>query len=194
MTSRAQKLEAVYNFGLMVGQNPWFSFLVGFLAGQIERVHFVRDLKGADIAVSLSARRAIIWPNDPFKATVRGVSMPNTFVLVKSVADDPSPICVDLDFDHREETDWYQTVVLPSVSYIKDPEEAMHNESEDLWNQMDRTLDLYRECRSLLQDDDQRKQELQYYMNLAEGQMRNLSRQMDELNRQMKRITEPDRT
>ncbi len=194
MTSRTQKLEAMYNFGLMVGQNPWFSFLVGFLTGQIERVHFVKDLRGADISVSLSARRAIIWPNDPFKATVRGVSMPNTLILVKSIVDDPAPICVDLDFDRREETDWYQTVVLPSVSYIEDPEKAMHHESEDLWKQMDHTLDLYRECRSLLQDDAQRKQELQYYMNLAEGQMRNLSRQMDELNRQMKRITEPDRT
>jgi hypothetical protein len=189
MVTRANKLEAVYRFGMMVAQNPWFAFLIGYLAGQVDRVSFVNDLTDADIAITLSARHTAVWPHEPFKATVRGIAMPNTFTLVRSIIDEETPICVSLDFDHAEDTPWYQAVVLPSVSYVKDATEAAQTESEVLWKQMDHTLDVYRECKALLKDGDhERQKELSYYMEVAEAQMKQLSRQMEELNKNIKRI------
>ena len=189
MVTRANKLEAVYRFGMMVAQNPWFAFLIGYLAGQVDRVSFVNDLTDADIAIALSARHTAVWPHEPFKATVRGIAMPNTFTLVRSIIDEETPICVSLDFDHAEDTSWYQVVVLPSVSYVKDATEAAQAESEVLWKQMDRSLDIYRECKALLKDGEhERQKELSYCMEVAEAQMKQLSRQMEELNKNMKRI------
>ncbi|HHY16703.1 MAG TPA: hypothetical protein GX524_01375, partial [Firmicutes bacterium] len=77
MVSREKKLDALYTFSVMVIQNPLFSYLLGYLAGQIDRVHFVEDLSGADIAIRLCIRRSALWPREPFQATVRGVSMPS---------------------------------------------------------------------------------------------------------------------
>jgi len=190
LPSRAKKLEALYNCGFMVGQNPWFAFLFGYLVGQVDRVHFVQDLTGAEIAIHLDLRRKRIWPGEPFRATVRGITMPNTFTLVRSMESSDAPICLQVDFDGAEDTPWYQEVVLPGVSYVKDLHEAVQEESDALWKEMDRTLDIYRECKTLLEGaSPERRRELQYYMRLAEDQMRKLSAQMDELNRQMKRIT-----
>jgi len=191
MITRADKLEAISRFGLMVGQNPWFAFLIGYLIGQIDRVNFVDDLQGAEIAIRLSVRQTAIWPHEPFKATVRGITMPNTYTLVRSIANEDTPICVSLDFDHAEDTPWYQAVLLPNVSYVKDVEEAAQADSEALWKEMDRTLDIYREAKSLLKNaDPARQKELSYYMALAEDQMKTLSRQMEELNRHMKRLAD----
>ena len=46
--SRTKKLEALNNFTKLVGDDPVLAYLMGFLAGQVDRVHFVRDLRGAD--------------------------------------------------------------------------------------------------------------------------------------------------
>lgn len=189
MITRADKLEAISRFGLIVGRDPWFAFLIGYLIGQVDRVNFVDDLKDADIAIRLSARQAAIWPHEPFRATVRGVSMPNTYTLVRSISEEDTPICVSLDFDHAEDAPWYQNVLLPNASYVKDVDEAAQAESEVLWKEMDRTLDIYHEAKAMLKDGDQaRKKELSYYMTLAEDQMKSLSRQMEQINRQMKRL------
>ena len=192
MVTRAQKLEAITRFGLMVGQNPWFAFLIGYLIGQVDRVNFVKDLTDAEIAIRLSARHSAVWPHEPFKATVRGVAMPNTYTLVRAINEEDTPICVSLDFDHAEDAPWYQEVLLPSASYAKDAEAAAQAESEILWKEMDRTLDIYREAKARLKEDPARQKELEYYMRLAEEQMRKLSQQMEELNKHLKRITEKD--
>ena len=177
----------------MVGRDPWFAFLIGYLIGQIDRVNFVSDLKDAEIAIRMSVRQTTVWPRDPFHATVRGISMPNTFTLVRSINEEQTPICVSLDFDHAEDTPWYQTVLLPNASYVKDVDEAAQAESDVLWKEMDHTLDIYREAKNMLKDGDHfRQKELSYYMALAENQMKTLSRQMEELNKQMKRMAEPD--
>lgn len=193
MVTRASKLEVISRFGMMVGQNPWFAFLIGYLIGQVDRVSFVSDLRDADIAIRLSARHSAVWPHEPFRATVRGVAMPNTYTLVRSINEEDTPICVSLDFDHAEDTPWYQEVLLPSFSYMKDAAATAQAESEVLWKEMDHTLDIYRECKAMLKDgESERHRELAYFMRVAEEQMKRLSRQMEELNKNMKRVASRD--
>lgn len=191
MITRADKIEALSRFGMFVGRDPWFAFLIGYLIGQVDRVNFLADLKDAEIAIRLSVRQTAIWPHEPFKATVRGITMPNTYTLVRSISNEDTPICLSLDFDHAEETPWYQAVLLPDVTFVKDVEEAAQANSEMLWKEMDRTLDIYREAKNRLKDaDPSRHKELYYYMALAEDQMKTLSRQMEELNKHMKRLSD----
>lgn len=193
MPTRAKRLEALYNCGLMVGQNPWYAFLFGYLVGQVDRVHFIRDTTDAEIAITIDLRKKRVWPSEPFKATVRGITMPNTFTLVRAMADTDAPICLSVDFEEAEDTPWYQEVTLPNFSYIKDASQAANEESEALWREMDHSLDVYRECRALLEEaGPERRRELSYYMKLAEEQMKKLSAQMDELNKHMKRISEQE--
>lgn len=193
MVDRGSKLDVISRFGMMVGQNPWFAFLIGYLVGQVDRVNFVSDLADAEIAIKLSARHATIWPHEPFKATVRGISMPNTYTLVRSINEEETPICVSLDFDHAEDSPWYQEVLLPDASYVKDAAEMAQSEADVLWKEMDHTLDVYRECKSMLKNGHpDRQRELSYYMGVAEEQMKRLSQQMEDLNKHMKRIASRD--
>lgn len=193
MPTRSKKLEAILNCGMMVGQNPWFAFLFGYLVGQVDRVYFVEDLTGAEIAISINLRRSRVWPQEPFKFAVRGINMPDTLTLVKSIDGNDTPICLSVGFEGCEDTPWYQEVILPNVSYVKDASTAAQEESETLWKDMDQSLDVFRECKALLQGaDPERKKELTYYMRLAEEQMKKLSAQMDELNRHIRRISEQE--
>lgn len=191
MIDRSKKLNALYTFTMMAGHNPAFAYILGYLAGQIDRVYFLSDLKDADISIKLSIRRTAIWPYDPFKAIVKGVAMPNAYTLVEALNQTQEPIAVSLDFDHSEDAPWYQEAVLPNASYIKDPAKAAQEESEILRKEMDRTLDVYRECKNMLKDSSPEKQkELAFYMRVAEDQLKKLSQQLSELNRKMKETLE----
>lgn len=189
MVPRSKKLDAIHSFTALVSQVPAFTYLMGFLAGAVDRVHFLKDLTGAEIAITVSISSRAIWPHEPFKAFVRGVAMPNPYILVRSIWDDPAPICVSLDFDHADETPWYQEVLLPSVAYVKDAEKAHMEESDRLRQEMDRTLDIYRECKTLMKETSpERERELAFYMHLAEERLKTLSRELEELNQQMQRM------
>jgi len=195
MPKRKDTLEAIYNIGLLVGQNqePWLAFLVGFLAGQAHRTHFVKSLSGAEIAVHLDLRRMKVWPGQSFRGTYKGITLPNPFTLVKAIQDSDLPICVYTEFDHMDNAGWYQDVLAPDVSYAKDAQAAAEEESSALWQEMDRSLDVFRECKALFAEaDPEKKRELSYYMDLAREQMRRLSAEMDALNKRMKRIDDDD--
>lgn len=191
MISKDKKLEALYNFGLMAMKNPYLSYMTGFLAGQVDRVHFVQDLRGAEAAVRLSVRRRALWPNEPFRATLAGVSMPNPLVFVQALSSKDPQICVVLDFDNAERSQWYQEVLLPNVSYVKDPEKATQEESSRLRREMDRILDIYRECKIASSNSTpSRQKEMEFYINLAEQQLKELSFQLETLNVKMKQLSE----
>lgn len=187
-----RKLTAIYNFGVLAGKNPWLTFLMGYLAGQVHRVFFVESLKDAEISVNLSVRRSAIWPHEPFKAKVRGVSMPNTLTLVRAIDREDTPICVSLDFDRRDETSWYQDILLPDVSFAKDPKARAQEESDAMWEEINRTLDIYKETRALAREHPKRQEELAYYLSLAENRMKSLSDDMEKLNLRMKKLSLED--
>jgi len=103
--SRTKKLEALNNFTKLVGDDPVLAYLMGFLAGQVDRVHFVRDLRGADISLRLSQASLTVWPGAPFTASVGGVVVPHPVAFVKAVGqtNPDRQIFVSLSFDRADE-------------------------------------------------------------------------------------------
>ncbi len=189
MVDRTQKLEAINNFTVMVGNDPAFAYLMGFLAGQVDRVHFVRDPAGADISLRLSQAKLTVWPAEPFRAMVGGVIVPNPIAFVAAVNNSDKPICVSLNFERSDEAPWYRQVLLPDVSYVADTTKAAEEEATALRAEMDRALDIYAECKKLLETDQgERKKELDYYMTVAQEQMRQLSSKLEQVNAQLKRM------
>ncbi len=187
MISRSEKLEAINNFAVLVGNEPALAYLMGFLAGQVDRVHFVRDTVGADVSLRLSQGKITVWPAEPFRAMVGGVIVPNPMAFVAAVSKTSTPICVSLAFERSDEVPWYRQVVLPDVSYVKASAEAAEEEATALRAEMDRALDIYAECMRLVEaESGARKRELDYYMSVAQEQMRQLSIKLDEVNAQLK--------
>ncbi|MEW6227403.1 MAG: hypothetical protein AB1700_04805 [Bacillota bacterium] len=191
MVSRSEKLEAINNFTMIVGSDPGLAYLMGFLVGQIDRVHFVQNPAGADISVRLSQGRLTVWPSEPFRATVGGVIVPNPVAFVAAASNTDKPICVSLNFERSDEAPWYRQVLLPDVSYVKGSAEAAEEEARVLRAEMDRALDIYAECKKLLEADrGGRKEELDYYMTIAQEQMRQLSSKLEEVNAQLRRLAD----
>ena len=191
MVSREKKIEALYNLTLMVIQNPFLTYLSGYLTGQVDRVNFVEDISGADIAIEINLRRLTLWPREPLQSSVKGVSMPNSLALVQAIMEQDLPICISLDFDNVREAYWYQVVLLPNVSYVRGVKEAAKEESSLLRQEMDRILDIYRECQTLYNSTSgKRQEEMTYYMKLAEQELKALSDRLEEVNNRMKQLTD----
>ncbi len=189
MISRAKKLEVLNNFTMMVGGDPAFAYLMGFLTGQVDRVHFVENAAGADIALRLSQGKLTVWPAEPFRATVGGVIIPNPIAFVAAASKSDRQICVSLSFERADEAPWYQEVLLPDVSYVSGPAESAEEEARALRAEMDRALDIYSECKRLLENDEgSRKQELDYCMRVAQEQMKQLSTKLEEVNAALQRL------
>ncbi|NPV53270.1 MAG: hypothetical protein HPY71_07085 [Firmicutes bacterium] len=189
MISKEKKIEALGNFTAMVANNPALTYLMGYLTGQVDRVHFVRDLGSAKIAVRISQGRVTVWPAEPFRATVSGLIILNPISFAAAVANMEDPICVSLSFEDLENTPWYQEVLLPDVSYVKNAEEAAEDKVKELRSEMDMTLDMYRECKRLLEKDTgDRRKELDYYLTVAQNQLRELNRQLEQVILQINRF------
>ncbi|HHX25051.1 MAG TPA: hypothetical protein GX721_00110 [Firmicutes bacterium] len=191
--SRTKKLEALSNFTKLVGDDPVLAYLMGFLTGQVDRVHFVQDPRGADISLKLSQDRLTVWPGEPFRANVGGVMMPHPIAFVRAVgqAHIERQICVSLNFERADEAAWYQEVLLPDVSHVQLGIQAAEEEAKSLRKEMDHALDIYAECKRLMEESgSERKGELDYYMSVAETQMKLLSAQLEEVSAQLRQYQE----
>ena len=96
-----------------------------------------------------------------------------------------------LNFERADEAEWYQEVLLPDVSHVKLGIEAAEYEAKALRKEMDHALDIYAECKRLLEKSgSERKAELDYYMSVAQTQMKLLSGKLEEVSIQLKQYQE----
>jgi hypothetical protein len=177
------KHEVLVRLGMLMSANPEIAYLLGFLAGRLERVHFVESLEGAPVAVRFAAGRRRIWPGVPFQAVVHDVPVPSPAMLVSALLESDEDICVRVDADPVTATDAYAEVVRPSYA----PADAATTAAERaarLRARIDQTLDVYRACREALQSGDpEREKEVRFFLAMAEREIQSLSRQLGETGR-----------
>lgn len=185
MDVERDKLRALLQFAAMVQGSPGLVLLMGYLAGQLHRVHFVEDLSGAPVAVRLSSGRRRIWPAPPFEAHVRGVEVPDPVTLVSALSGTNDPICLSIAFEGLSAEPWYEALVVPrylDVAAGRTPErQAAERRVEELRGRIDHALDVYSECRRLLDEGDPaREADLKVFVEMAERELKECS---DELAR-----------
>lgn len=179
MTPARKKLNALLHFGVRVQDDPALTFVLGFLCARVDRLHIVRDLEGADIAIRLVAGRRRIWPRLPFQARIGQVTIPDPATLVSALNEQSGPIFVDLDFDGRESEPWYLAVALPSPADVADEQEWPANDTErriaELRRRIDHALDVYNECQRLLADASHTGADTAAFLAMAEQELRTCS-------------------
>jgi len=84
MVQRATKLNALRHIAMAAG-DPGLIPVLAFLAGRLDRVHFVEDLGEAEVAVHLSLNRRL-WPRTPFRSQVDGATITNPIMFIDIVA------------------------------------------------------------------------------------------------------------
>lgn len=192
MATSRDKLNAILQLAMRLPGEPSLQLLLGFFAGNLDRVHFVRSLEGAEVAVRLVFGRRQVWPSMPFQAVVRNVPVPLPAALISALAETDDDIAVQVDFDGIESAIWYQKVVHDDLaSATLSPRERAQEAMEELRARIDRALDVYRECRDLMERaDPSRQKELEFFMNLAREEIGSLSAELERLKVSLERPDE----
>src|SRR5690606_18923044 len=76
-----RKVRVLQQLSIAAYPDAMLVYLCGMLMGAVHRVHFVRDLEGAPIAIQISMGRARVWPTPAWQATVGGMTIPDPLTL-----------------------------------------------------------------------------------------------------------------
>jgi len=186
----------LYQVGMHLHPNPLATFVIGLLAGVVDRVHFVRRTEGAPLAIELAIGRAQLWPAGPLRVRARGLELGDPMSLASAVALGKDPICVRVQGGGLEENETYQELVVESFEEIAaegiTPEEKKELRAEMLRKQIDQALNIYHECTVLLEEGDPaRRAELERYLALAREELRRATRELHTLEEELAQAGQP---
>ena len=173
--NRARKLQALLLLARMRPADGPLLFLLGFLAGRVDRLVFVEDLEGWEVAIHLMDPGRLLWPGRPFRARVGTVEVPDPVTLVSALLERTDPIAIRIDFTHPPQ--WYTELVEAGEGdeAPTPPEDRV----EELRRRVDQTLDFYNECRrALAAGAREREAELRFLLDLARAEVAALSREL----------------
>jgi hypothetical protein len=181
VADRRTKLEALIRVGKHLPQHPEMAFFLGFLAGNLDRLHFVRSLEGAPVAIRIAAGRKHIWPGSLFEAKVHKVPVPMPGMLVSALVENDEPICVHVGLDDPEDAAFLEGLTVDSYEAIRpsSPEDTLRQRMAHLHQRIDQALDVYRECRRLLEaHEGEDEARLRFFLGLAQQEIEALSQQL----------------
>lgn len=190
MADLRTKLEAVVRVGRHLPQSPDMTFLLGFLAGNLSRLHFVRSLEGAPVAIAIAAGRRHIWPGSVFEAHIHTVPVPIPGALVSALAETDEAICLRVSLDDPAEAAWFEPLLVDSYLHVRGdrPEDTLAERVDGVRGHIDQALDVYRECRRLLAEGQgEGEARLRFFLGLAEQEIEGLGQQLSALNHQLER-------
>ncbi len=185
MTDLRTKFEAVLRLGRHLPQNPDMAFLLGFLSGNLNRLHFVRSLEGAPVAIAVAGGRRYLWPGGAFSATVHSVPVPLPGPLVGALAENDEPICVRVSLDDPVDAAWFEPLLVDSYETVRTglKSDSLSDRVRGVRRRIDQALDVYRECRRLLDEgkgEDEAR--LKFFLGVAETEIEGLGHQLSDLN------------
>lgn len=177
------KIRVLQQLAIKAYPDPMLIYLFGLLMGLVERVHFVRELEGAPVAIQMNVGRARVWPSTPWQATIGGMTFPDPLTLASALVQRDDPICVRLLFDGSESNEDFQQVLVDSYADIAAGRTASvvrtDERIDDLKARIDRALDIYNECRRLMEDGDpERRAELEMYQRMAQDELQACTREL----------------
>lgn len=175
-----KKLKALLKFGALVGNQSQLLFLVGFLAGRTDWVHFVTEPWQYETWIYISIRRLPPIYRAPFQARVGGVDVTDPVQAASALSARMDDIYVQLDFDGAHEADWYQEVITEAEGDRPDP--TIRERIHILKERIDETLDIYSECKRVLEGGaEDREEQVRFFLQRAENEMQGLSREIARL-------------
>lgn len=185
-----RKVRVLQQLSVAAYPDAMLIYLCGLLMGAVHRVHFVRHLEGAPIAIQIAMGRARVWPTPPWQATVGGMSIPDPLTLASALAQRDDPICVKLMFDGSNEHEDFQRSLVDSYADIVAGRTAGVQEAEDrmaeLRARIDRALDIYNECRRMMEEGTpERQAELAAFQRMAQEELQACTQELRQLEMQL---------
>lgn len=176
---RTDKWTVIRNFAMTGVQDAGRIALLGFLAGRLDRISFVRSLEYSKVGVRMSTKRFGLWPRISYMGFIHDVQLPDPFLFIAGMADSDEMIDVLLEFDGADQAEWFQKVLVDSASDKRlQPEEQLAN----LRDQIDQILDIYSDIQQQLKEGaGEREKDLKKFLEMAEKDMARLNREINQI-------------
>ncbi|MFS0647433.1 hypothetical protein [Siminovitchia sp. 179-K 8D1 HS] len=82
MIKRTDKWTVIRNFAMTGVQDAGRIALLGFLAGRLDRISFVRSLEYSKVGVRMSTKRFGLWPRISYMGFIHDVQLPDPFLFI----------------------------------------------------------------------------------------------------------------
>lgn len=173
----------------LTAQVPALQLALGYLLADPSRVRFVSAIDaGPELAMAISAHRRIELPISPWQGYVRGVPVPDVVTWIQAARAIAGGIRVRVSSDDPLVTQLLNPLIAPERE--RQERAQMSDRMQNLRQELDQALDLYNEVRHLMEIDQERHQELEKFLSMAESEMQNMGRELT----QLKDRIEGDRT
>lgn len=170
--------------GRLTGQVPVLQVIVGYLLADPSRVRFVESLDTqAPLAMGLSVHRRIELPMAPWQGYIRSVPVPDALTWIQAARGIGGEISVRVSSDDP----MVRQLLTPLLAPERERQErrVMSDRMQNLRQELDRALDLYNEVRHLMGIDEERQQELERFLSMAEAEMQNMGRELTQIKTRM---------
>lgn len=178
-TMREETDKLLMYLSRITGQVPVLQMVLGYLLADPGRVRFVADLGSADLGMTISAHRRIELPISPWQGYIKGVPVPDPVTWIHAARNVRGDIAIRLSSDDPVVTQLLHPMLAPERQ--RRARVQMEDRMQNLRQELDRTLDLYSEVRHLMGVDQERYQELEQFLGMAETEMQNMGRELAQL-------------
>lgn len=183
MRQSKQSFSALMRLAELLPKQPGIMMLLGYLAGQLERVRFTRPQEihaEPDVLISLTTPQAPLWTGRWLQARVEGMTIADPTWLMAALNQRDDDIWVSVDFGSFI-PEWYLAVVdAPDIDA-----QTTDDQLAVLKARVDQTLDIYNAVRQQLSDGDPaREKELAFILETAQNEVQRLSREIERLQNQ----------
>lgn len=180
MNTRRNRFVALMRLAGDLPKHPSLMMLIGFLTARLDRVRLVTVgmiPPDAEVRIEITTPMARIWTGRWFRAWLGTAEVPDPVVLISALSERDTDIYVAVDFG-AQTPDWLQEALDPSEPRGLSPKEHL----DELRSRVDHALDVYNECRKLLNEGDQsREKELQFILDTAKHEIQQLSKEIERL-------------
>ncbi len=180
LTMREQIDKLLIYLGRLTSQVPVLQVIVGYLLADPSRVRFVDTLdQDRKLAMTMAVHRRIELPVAPWQGYIRGVPVPDALTWIQAARGVSGDITIRLSSDDSMLLQLLNPLVTPERQ--RHERVAMEERMQNLRQELDRALDLYNEVRHLMEIDQDRQQELEKFLTMAQSEMQNMGQELTQI-------------
>lgn len=188
MSTSRNRFVALMKLAGELPKHPALMMLIGYLCANLDRLRIVPAgmlPANAEVRIEITTPHARIWTGRWFRAWLGTAEVPDPVILISALTQRDDDIYLAIDYGAHVPK-WLEEVLDQAANEPTTPRDRL----EDLRNRVDHALDVYNECRRLLDEGDkEREKELRYLLETAKAEIQKLSQEIERLKAELPTTT-----
>lgn len=174
---RKIKLNVLRQLATSMG-DPMMAPILSFLAGRLDRIHFVEAHEGGRANVTIAAGIRL-WPRSPFRAEIDGMPVNHPIAFIERMALRDDDLWIRVDFGASEIPAWYQEALVENAMNQR---HQLEESIDQIREKIDLALDAYRTANEAIDEaTESDRKYLRFVLEKAKTELRTLNGQLTDL-------------